>query len=471
MTAAVHARLDRDGRILTADPPLLALQRAAGGDVGDALVLPALARLAQLAIRLETPIERPVLLGNSDGEVRAYARLLPDAEGLRIELIDWVEASAPAIDGAAPEPVSPTRIIPPGMVRWATDVRLRLIEVEADAAWGLNGTEWFARPLSELFHLAPDRDGNFPMLAALAEQSGFAAQRARLASGGADGTVLALAAHAMIDEHGAFTGFAGTAEPVGFGQLPPELAAKREADKGATLLGEIDTRNFALRVDGALRRPLGRIVANAETIAGQMQGPVKAEYARYAADIALAGRHLLDLVDDLADLQAVERENFTVASEAVDLADVGRRAVGLLAMKAQERGIRIDVPHTDEHAVVTGEFRRVLQILLNLVGNAVRYSPDNSQVWLRVEEADDWATITIADQGPGIAVEDQQRLFTKFERLGRTDAGGSGLGLYISRRLAVAMGGEIRIDSAPGQGARFTLALPRRLPSEDELPV
>ena len=105
----------------------------------------------------------------------------------------------------------------------------------------------------------------------------------------------------------------------------------------------------------------------------------------------------------------------------------------------------------------------MLQILLNLIGNAIRYSPEDSMIWLRVDDVDGMAKITVADQGPGISAEDQQRLFTKFERLGRNDAGGSGLGLYISRRLAMAMGGDIEIDSAPGQGARFTLLLPSRI--------
>jgi signal transduction histidine kinase len=116
----------------------------------------------------------------------------------------------------------------------------------------------------------------------------------------------------------------------------------------------------------------------------------------------------------------------------------------------------------DEAALATGEFRRVLQILLNLVGNAIRYGPEDSMVWIRVDTDDLWATVTVADQGPGISDEDQARLFGKFERLGRNDAGGSGLGLYISRRLARAMHGDIVIDSAPGQGARFTLRLPKR---------
>lgn len=463
---AVRARVQPDGKLVSADEALLRLQQAAGGDLGGPLLLPSLARLAALAQRLQTPIERPVLMGDDRHEIRAHGRFLPDGEGVRLELIDWESVAAPLIEDVAAPPPMPRRVVPPGSVHWACDVRLRLVWVEADPAWGLGDIGWMGRSLSELFHLAPDNFGSFPMLVALAVQGDFGGQRARMGLGSADGTVLVLRARAMTDGE-AFTGFVGEAEPVGFGQLPPDVALPL-SDEGAAanLLGNIDTRSFALRIDGALRRPLGRIVANAETIAGQMQGPIRADYARYASDIALAGRHLLDLVDDLADLQAVERENFTVASEAVDVADVARRAAGLLMMKAKERGIRIDAPASDEQAIATAEFRRVLQILLNLIGNAVHYSPDHAMVWLRIDDDDaTWVCITIADQGPGISVEDQARLFSKFERLGRTDGGGSGLGLYISRRLAQAMGGDISVESAPGQGARFTLRLPRRLGS------
>ncbi|NJO14039.1 MAG: HAMP domain-containing histidine kinase, partial [Rhizobiales bacterium] len=216
----------------------------------------------------------------------------------------------------------------------------------------------------------------------------------------------------------------------------------------------------ASRVDGAMRRPISRIIANAETIASQLDGPIRSDYNRYARDIALAGRHLMDLVDDLADLQAVERPGFAVAQEAVDLAEIGRRAAGLLSLKARDRTIAITPPDNDDRVIVTGEFRRVLQILLNLIGNAIAYSPVDSQVWVCVgtDGYDGW--IVVADQGEGIAPEAQARIFNKFERLGRSDAAGSGLGLYISQRLANAMNGSISLDSAKGQGARFTLRLP-----------
>ena len=158
--------------------------------------------------------------------------------------------------------------------------------------------------------------------------------------------------------------------------------------------------------------------------------------------------------------EAVEQPGFRIETEVVDLADIARRAAGLLGVRAADRGVRIDVPPHDEILEARGEFRRVLQILVNLIGNAVRYSPQDSSVWLRTEQEGDLAAIIVADQGKGIALDDQARIFDKFERVDPSEPGGSGLGLFISRQLARAMGGDITLDSAPGQGARFVLTLP-----------
>ena len=99
---------------------------------------------------------------------------------------------------------------------------------------------------------------------------------------------------------------------------------------------------------------------------------------------------------------------------------------------------------------------------MNLITNAIRYSPDGGQVWIRPELEGDLAAIIVADQGKGISLEDQERIFDKFERVDPNEPGGTGLGLYIARRLARAMGGDVSVDSAPGQGARFTFTLPLR---------
>lgn len=120
----------------------------------------------------------------------------------------------------------------------------------------------------------------------------------------------------------------------------------------------------------------------------------------------------------------------------------------------------LDPPAEGESQLATAEFRRVLQVLLNLIGNAIRYSPKESRIWVRLDSIGNRAMITVADQGHGLDEQQQEKVFEKFERLGRGEDGGSGLGLYISRRIARAMGGDLTVESAPGQGARFTLSVP-----------
>jgi signal transduction histidine kinase len=106
-----------------------------------------------------------------------------------------------------------------------------------------------------------------------------------------------------------------------------------------------------------------------------------------------------------------------------------------------------------------GEPRSVVQILVNLIGNAARYSPEGTTVTASFERSGGLAMVHVADEGPGIDGVDQERIFEPFEQA-QNGNGGSGLGLAISRRLARGMGGDIRLESVPGDGARFTLVLP-----------
>lgn len=448
----VRGRIDRSGALVSADAPLLRLQQRAGAGLDKPLALPHLARLVALAQRLHRDISRPLYAADDHSDIHALVRITPDADGASLEISDWrtrplAQPQIPAIADSAAVPQSWT---------WECDQQLRMVALRAAADAPAIPEGWEGRSLSELFELQPDEDGRFPVLRALARQSRFDGQRVQAA-----GSAMALSGEALFDATGRFTGFRGLATPA-------ETRPSAEPAAGGALVDPVfgslplSDPQFGRRIDGALRGPLSRIIATAETISGQFDGPIRADYARYAGDIAHAGRHLLGLVDDLADLQNIERPGFKAARDEIDLGDLARRAVGLLGMKAEEKGIRIDAPRTDDKAPATGEFRRVLQVLLNLLGNAIRYSPDNSQIWIRVDREGDRAMVTVADQGQGIDAEQQAVVFEKFERLGRTDSGGSGLGLYIARRLARAMDGDLTVDSAPGQGARFTLSLPAR---------
>jgi hypothetical protein len=448
----IRGRIDRTGVLVSADAPLLRLQQRAGAGLDKPLALPHLARLVALAQRLHRDISRPLYAADDHSDIHALVRITPDADGASLEISDWrtrpvMPPQVPAIADSAVVPQSWT---------WECDQQLRLVALRAASDAPAIPDGWEGRSLSELFELQPDADGRFPVLRALARQSRFESRRVQAA-----GMTMTLSGEALFDATGRFTGFRGLA-------VVAEGPASADPKGGAPLVDPafgslpLSDPQFGRRIDGALRGPLSRIIATAETISGQFDGPIRADYARYAGDIAHAGRHLLGLVDDLADLQNIERPGFKAARDEIDLGDLARRAVGLLGMKAEEKGIRIDVPRTDDKAPATGEFRRVLQVLLNLLGNAIRYSPDHSQIWIRVDREGDRAMVTVADQGQGIDAEQQAVVFEKFERLGRTDSGGSGLGLYIARRLARAMDGELTVDSAPGQGARFTLSLPAR---------
>lgn len=458
----IRGRIDGAGTLVSADAPLLRLQQRAGAGLGKPLALPNLARLVALAQRLQRDISRPLYAADDHSDIHALVRVLPDADGANLEISDWrAGAMAAQIAETQGNRIADTVIASNGWA-WECDQQLRMVMLRRGDNAPPVPADWEGRSLSELFELQPDDEGRFPVLRALARQTQFEGQRVQVGSA-ADRIAMTLSADPQFDATGRLTGFRGDAilerkAPAG---PDPNVAAAAIADPAFGSLPLSDPQ-FGRRIDGALRGPLSRIIATAETIHGQFEGPIRADYARYAGDIAHAGRHLLGLVDDLADLQNIERPGFKAAADEIDLGDLARRAVGLLGMKAEEKGIRIDAPRVDDKMPATGEFRRVLQVLLNLLGNAIRYSPENSQIWLRVDRDGDRATITVADQGQGLSREQQAVVFEKFERLGRTDSGGSGLGLYIARRLARAMDGDLTVESGPGQGARFTLSLPAR---------
>lgn len=439
----IHARIDPNGMLADADARLQALNARAGGSIGAPIAVPQLATLARLAQRLRVLVSRAVVAADGETDLDMWVRAEPQADGgVRLTISGWRPRGAWRAD-VDPVARSSDLIRASGGWAWETDAALRLTHV-ASALIAMPGGDPAAllgQPMTQLFKLGEDDAGMVPILSALAMRARFDDQPAALRATGAR---VQLSAVPRRDAAGGFAGLTGSA-----------LLVDAETDNP-----DDQAVAFATRLDHALRAPLGRIIAHADSINAQAEGPLRQDYVDYAADIATAGRHLLGLVDDLVDLQAIERPDFVIAAEPLDLADSARRAAGLLAVRAAAGQVRIDRPAADEVLPATGEFKRVLQILVNLIGNAVRYSPLGGMVWIRAERDGDRAVLIVADQGKGIAHDDQARIFEKFERVDPTEPGGSGLGLYIARRLARAMGGDITVDSAPGQGARFTFSLP-----------
>jgi len=143
---------------------------------------------------------------------------------------------------------------------------------------------------------------------------------------------------------------------------------------------------------------------------------------------------------------------------SIDLAALAAEAVVMLDSSAEEQGVTI-APEGAGPLSARGEERAVIQILVNLIGNAIRHSPRGGIIRLGFRTFGGRATISVADEGPCVDAADQQRIFERFERA-QSKADGTGLGLAISRRLARSMGGDVTLDSVPGEGARFTLTLP-----------
>lgn len=444
MTDTVHGRIGANGFLVSADPLLDALNARAGGRIGAPLAVPAIAAIVRLSRRLRIVVSRAAIVADGADDVDLWVRAEPHDGETALAITGWTRRAAGPPPFAAGSQADADFARGAADWTWETDAALRITAVSANAAGAIGGDvrPFVGAPLTRLFGFVEGADRALPVLTALAEHRPIDSQLAELRAG--EGGRFRLGAVPMTDGRGRFAGFKGSATRIEAVELDvPE-----------------QTGAFAARLDEALRSPLGTIVANAEELGARSDGPLRSEYAGYATDIASAARHLLSLVDDLVDLHAIERPDFAPERDALDLADIARRAAGLLAVRASGNNVRIDRPAETDCLAATGEFRRVLQILVNLVGNAVRYSPPGGMVWIRAESDGDKASICVADQGKGIAPEDQARIFGKFERVDPAEPGGTGLGLYIARRLARAMGGDITVDSAPGQGARFTLTLP-----------
>ena len=453
-TAPVAGRLDGEGRLVAADPPLAALHEQAGGREGGILAVPQIAALARLARRLGITISRAAIAADGDHDVDLWVRAEPEGDEVALAITGWSDRAPRPPAFAPPIEREADFLRAAADWMWETDDTLRLtfLSPGAAAAIGRNPAELLGKQLTRLFRFRESEDGALPILSALAEHKAFDGQVAEL-RGGRRGHYL-LSGVPLIDGMGRFAGFRGAATALRAEPGPAANDGPLPIAPGGSAFGE--------RLDQALRAPLAHIIDNAERLRAQPEGPLRRDYTGYAADIAAAGRHLLSLVDDLVDLQAIERSDFRPEAEPIDLADIARRAAGLLAVRAGDAGIRIDGPGDGESLAATGDFTRALQIMVNLITNAIRYTPQGGQVWIRTEREADLAAIIVADQGKGIAEEDQDRIFGKFERVDPAEPGGTGLGLYIARRLARFMGGDIGVDSAPGQGARFTFTLPSR---------
>ncbi|MXP28545.1 sensor histidine kinase [Porphyrobacter algicida] len=448
-----RGKIDAEGRLISADPPLVDLQFACGGKIGGVLAIPELRTLVDKARSYGLRLARRFSAIDGRDRISAWVEIVPQignngkAEGCEIGVVNW-HTEPIAIEDAN------------DLERQRRDVYRLLSELTArlDARQNVVAVEVEAADLHQLKSAMVERPGkpwtDFVQFPELTHEQPM---HWRLLDG------------AQCQIAGSERSWTAYLEPLGhpepgslgfvlhlLSDTPLDSAADTETDHPFD--GELPSLGQDLAP--VLRQPINRIIANAETIRSRLAGPIAPEYSEYAGDVATAGQHLLGLIDDLSDLEVVEADSFVTTPDSIDMGEAARQACAILGSRARERDITLVPPVVGEAQPARAEFRRVLQILINLVGNAVRYSPEGSQVWVRLDRIGTTALVTVADQGRGLDPEEQAKVFRKFERLGRSGDGGSGLGLYISRRLARAMGGDLTVESAPGRGARFTLSVP-----------
>ena len=427
----VMGRVDRQGRLTEADPALLRLQQDAGSALGAPLALPQLAAVARSAMKLGVPLSRSVIAASADQDLDLWVRAEPDAEGATLTIEGWKARppSPPRLTLVGSEPVDEGSEEGSGL-GFTTDAELRIKAIDETLAsrLGIDADQAIGQPLTRFFLLIDD-DGTMPLLTAVGSRQDFEGQPAKV-RGGDEEQRLTLSGTAL-QPGGKFAGY----------------AVRVAMDGGSEPVGMFDPA-----LDEALRSPLDHIIAAADRIVDRSEGPLRSDYAAYAGDIAAAGRHLLSVIRSMTEQEAE-------GAARVDLAKAANEAVALVQSRAEEQAVTIETVGAGESVMAGGEERGTVQILVNLLGNAVRHSPSGGSIALIIERRGEMVSATVADEGPGIAEADQQRSFERYERVGDAP-GGIGLGLAISRRLARSMGGDIELQSAPGEGARFTLVLP-----------
>lgn len=207
-----------------------------------------------------------------------------------------------------------------------------------------------------------------------------------------------------------------------------------------------------------LRNPLTSILMNAETMQQDAERARADKYLRCARAILRSANHMADLIGDLVDLSKIEAGGLSVEATDVAAMPLFDDLVESLKPFAESKGLRLEVL-ADEDVILHADRQRTHQVLRNLLGNAIKFTPEGGRVCLRAHREGANAHLSVTDSGPGIAEADQAEVWNRFWH-GRKGQTGSGLGLWIAKQLVEAQSGRIWLESKPGEGATFHVTLP-----------
>ena len=241
----------------------------------------------------------------------------------------------------------------------------------------------------------------------------------------------------------------------------------RMNDELRRLYGELETASrhkseFLANMSHELRTPLNAILGFSQVLQHRLFGEINEKQDEYLDDILASGNHLLSLINDVLDLSKVEAGQVELEIAAFSLSEALERGVVMVRESAIKNGVQISLELAPDVNGVRGDERRVRQIVFNVLSNAVKFTPAGGRVAVAAANVNGEVHVSVTDTGPGIAPEDQERIFEEFQQ---TDVGvqqreGTGLGLALSKRLVELHGGRIWVESERGHGSRFVFTLP-----------
>ena len=234
------------------------------------------------------------------------------------------------------------------------------------------------------------------------------------------------------------------------------LRAKEEVERASKFKDQ-----FLSTMSHELRTPLNAVLGFSDLLADERYGSLNDRQKRYVNNIHTGGQHLLKLISDILDLSKIEAGRMDLAIQDVPMESAFADVLSTLKPLADKKS-QVLAQNCESHLIVRADGTRLKQMLMNLAGNAIKFTPEGGRVELTAHEANGQVRVEVRDTGPGIPSEEQNHIFQAFYRLRQSGTAieGTGLGLAITQRLAELHGGTLGLDSQPGQGSCFHFSLP-----------
>src|SRR6266853_129408 len=273
-----------------------------------------------------------------------------------------------------------------------------------------------------------------------------------------DGRLLSITGRPLKDENGTLRGGVVVFHDITLQKRAKEalVRAKEEAERASNFKDQ-----FLSTMSHELRTPLNAVLGFSDLLADERYGTLNDRQQRYVGHINTGGKHLLKLISDILDLSKIEAGRMELALEDVTVASAFAEVTSALYPLAEKKSQAL-LQQVEPNLHVRADAMRFKQVLMNLAGNAIKFTPEGGRIELAASQVDDQVRVEVRDNGPGIPPEQQQSIFEAFFRLTETGSAteGTGLGLAITARLVELHGGKLGIESQPGEGACFYFSLP-----------